>query len=85
MTGMTIHTECVDDIPLLFGFLQQMGIQETLDNIVNPHGNRMGLSIGWLSYIVSESDHRMIEVEPWAEEHIETLSALIPQTVNVKD
>jgi transposase len=75
---------------LLFSFLQQMGIQETLDTYANPHGNRQGLSIGWLttawlSYIVSESDHRMIEVEPWADEHIETLSALIPQAMDVKD
>ena len=90
MTEMTIHTEQLDDIPLLFGFLQQMGIQETLDTYDHPHGNRQGLSIGWLttawlSYIVSESDHRMIEVEPWAETHIETLSALIPQAVNIKD
>lgn len=90
MTEVTIHTECVDDIPLLFGFLQQMGIQETLDDSVDPHGNRKGLSVGWLttawlSYIVSESDHRMIEVEPWAEEHMETLSAMIPQAVDVKD
>lgn len=90
MTEMTIHTEQIDDIPLLFSFLQQMGIQETLDAYANPHGNRHGLSIGWLttawlSYIVSESDHRMIEVESWAEKHIETLSALIPQAVNIKD
>jgi transposase len=90
MTEIAIHTEQIDDIPLLFGFLQQMAIQETLDAYANPHGNRQGLSIGWLttawlSYIVSESDHRMIEVEPWAEKHIETLSALMPQAVNVKD
>jgi transposase len=90
MTEVDIHTEQIDDIPLLFGFLQQMGIQETLDTYAEPHGNRQGLSIGWLttawlSYIVSESDHRMVEVEPWADEHIETLSALIPQVVDVKD
>jgi len=90
MTEIAIHTEQIDDIPLLFGFLQQMGIQDTLDTYANPHGNRQGLSIGWLttawlSYIVSESDHRMVEVEPWADEHIETLSALIPQAVGVKD
>jgi len=90
MTEITIHTERVDDIPLLFGFLQQMGIQETLDKFVEPHGNRQGLSVGWLitawlSYIVSESDHRMIYVESWAEEHMETLSALIPQAVDAKD
>ena len=65
MAEITIYTERVDDIPLLFGFLQQMGIQEILDKFVEPHGNRKGLSVGWLitawlSYIVSESDHRMI-------------------------
>jgi len=90
MAEVMINTERIDDIPLLFSFLQQMGIQETLDTYANPHGNRQGLSIGWLttawlSYIVSESDHRMIEVEPWADKHIETLSALIPQAVDVKD
>jgi len=90
MTEITIHTERVDDIPLLFGFLEQMGIQKTLDNIVEPHGNRVGLSVGWLitawlSYIVSESDHRMIHVESWAEKHMETLSALIPKAVDAKD
>jgi transposase len=90
MAEVNIHTEEIDDIPLLFGFLQQMGIQETLDNTVNPHGNHQGLSMGWLttawlSYIVSEADHRMMEVETWAAEHIKTLSALIPQAVDVKD
>jgi transposase len=90
MTEMTIQTERIDDIPLLFSFFQQMGIQETLDTYAHPHGNRHGLSIGWLttawlSYIVSESDHRMIEVESWAEKHMETLSALMPQAVNIKD
>jgi transposase len=90
MTEVNINTERIDDIPLLISFIQQMGIQETLDTYANPHGNRQGLSIGWLttawlSYIVSESDHRMIEVESWADKHIETLSALIPQAVDVKD
>jgi transposase len=87
MTEVRIHTEEIDDIPLLFEFLQQMGIQETLDNVVNHHGNHKGLSMGWLatawlSYIVSEADHRMVEVETWAEEHIQTLSALIPKAVD---
>ena len=90
MAEVRIHTEEIDDIPLLFGFLQQMGIQETLDEIVNTHGNHKGLSMGWLttawlSYIVSEADHRMVEVETWAEEHIQALSALIPKAVDVKD
>jgi len=90
MTELNIHTERVDDIPILFGFLKQMGIQDTIDKIVNPHGNHQGLSIGWLTtawltYIVSESDHRMVEVETWADKHIQTLSAMIQQPLNVKD
>jgi transposase len=90
MTDINIHTERVDDIPILFGFLKQMGIQDTLDKIVNSHGNHQGLSIGWLTtawltYIVSESDHRMVEVETWADKHIQTLSAMIQQPLNVKD
>ena len=92
MAEVKVYTEIIDDIPLLFDFMQQMGIQRILDSIVNPHGNRQGLSVGWLttawlSYIVSESDHRMMEVESWAQKHLETLSALLPQSerVNVKD
>ncbi len=38
-----------------------------------------------LSYILSEADHRMSEVEPWAEKQIQTLSALLPEPVGVKD
>ena len=92
MTEITIHTERVaervDDIPILFGFIQKMCIQDILDKLVNSHGNRQGLSIGflttaWLTYIVSESDHRMVET--WADKHIQTLSALIPQPLDVKD
>jgi hypothetical protein len=55
-----------------------MCIQDILDKLVNSHGNRQGLSIGflttaWLTYIVSESDHRMVET--CADKHIQTLSA----------
>ncbi len=90
MTGVDIHTERIDDVPLLLNFLQQMGVQEILDSLIDAHGNRQGLSVGWLtscwlSYIVSESDHRMSEVESWAEAQLETLSRLIPQAVKVKD
>jgi hypothetical protein len=46
MTEITIHTERVDDIPILFGFIQKMCIQDILDKLVNSHGNRQGLSIG---------------------------------------
>ena len=86
MTGIEIQTERVDDIPLLIRQQHKMGIPEVLDNVLHPHGNRQGLSMGWLtagwmSYILSEADHRMSEVESWAMERTETLTALLPGMV----
>jgi transposase len=59
MAEVRIHTEEIDDIPLLFGFLQQMGIQETLDEVVNPHANHKGLSMGWRLYVTSAPVHEL--------------------------
>lgn len=90
MAEVEIHTERIDDIPLLVHLQHKMGIPEVLDSVIHPHGNRQGLSVGWLttvwsSYILSEADHRMSAVEPWAAQLMETLSALVPQPVRVKD
>lgn len=67
-----------------------MGIPEVLDDVIEPHGHRQGLSHGWLatvwlSYILSETDHRMNQVERWAEGRLESLRALVPGDVTVKD
>ncbi|HSG15349.1 MAG TPA: hypothetical protein VLE70_03370 [Anaerolineae bacterium] len=67
-----------------------MGIPQILNRVVQPHGNRQGLSVGWLtttwlSYIVSAGDHRMVEVEPWVEAQQETVSRLIPESMGPKD
>ncbi|MCH8296242.1 hypothetical protein IH992_34620 [Candidatus Poribacteria bacterium] len=70
--------------------LEQMGIPRIVDAVVLPHGNRHGLSLGWLTttwltYILSESDHRMCEVEQWAENRMQTLNRLLPVPVHSKD
>jgi hypothetical protein len=44
-----IHTERVDDVPLLVRQQQAMGIPQVLDAVIKPHGNREGLSVGWLT------------------------------------
>jgi transposase len=90
MAKVKIHTERVDDIPLLIHQQQKMGIPEVLDKVIHPHGNWQGLSVGemtmgWLSYILSEADHRMSEVESWAEPRMETLSVLLYPSVRAKD
>jgi len=85
-----IKTERVDDIPLLMWQQKAMGIPGIIDEVITPHGNRQGLSIGWtvagwLTYILSESDHRLSYVEPWVETHLSTLSRLMPMGVQVQD
>lgn len=83
MSEVKVQTEQVNDIPLLIKQQEKMGIAEILDQIVPQHGNRKGLTlgqmtVGWLSYILSESDHRLSFVEEWAEKQTNTLSRLLP-------
>jgi hypothetical protein len=68
---LTIRSERVDDIPLLLAQLDRMGVQPLLDEHFSTHGNWVGLSLGWvtvlwLTPILSEADHRLNHVEPWA-------------------
>lgn len=90
MTEVKIHSERVDDLPLLLHLQGQMGIPAVLNELLAVHGNRTGLTIGslitcWLAYLLAESDHRMCEVETWAASQLMTLRALLPEEVTVKD
>ena len=90
MTEVRIHSERVDDLPLLLHLQGQMGIPAVLNELLPVHGNRTGLTIGslitcWLAYLLAESDHRMCEVETWAASQLLTLQALLPEEVTVKD
>ena len=87
MAEVDIDTERVDDIPVLIHKQRMMGIPQVLDEVIRPHGNWQGLSVGsltavWLAYILSEADHRMCKVEPWATKRLETLSALFSEVVD---
>ena len=67
-----------------------MGICDVIDSVILPHGNRGGLSFGWLttvwlSYILSEVDHRMCDVESWSADHLVTLQKLLSFPVCQKD
>jgi len=75
---LTITTERVDDIPVLLTQSERMGIADLLDTYFQPHGNWKGTSVGmtttiWLTHIVSEGDHRMNQVQPWAATRLHTL------------
>ena len=63
--------EQVDDIPLLLSQMAQLKLNELIDEHFTQHGNWQGLSIGkvvvgWLSYLLSQGDHRLNQVEGWA-------------------
>ena len=89
-TEAEVKTYRVDDIPLLVWQQRQLELAEVLDRHIKPHGNRQGLSIGWtvvgwLSYILSQADHRLSYVESWASDQQDILEKLIPAAVSVRD
>jgi transposase len=76
--SLSIETERVDDIPLLIAQMQRMNLAELLDKHFPTNGNREGLSLGgvsviWLTHILSQADHRMNRVQEWASRRMETL------------
>jgi transposase len=84
------YIERVDDLPLLWGLLQQMRIQVIIDNIISPHGNWQGLTPGWvmtiwLMHILSEQNHCMEPVQEWVAKHQVTLRRLTGQAVRALD
>jgi transposase len=88
--NLTIQTERVDDVPLLLAQMERMGVPSLLDAHFPVHGNRQGLSLGWLStiwlaHILSQADHRLNQVRPWAETLRETLHASLPTPLRPTD
>ena len=86
----TITTERVDDIPVLLASIAKVGVAALLDEYFKPHGNWAGLSLGkvgaiWLTYILSEADHRMSHVQDWVEKRQETLRACLGADLCAQD
>src|SRR6266705_863313 len=82
--------ERIDDIPLLLAQMDRMRLRELLDRHFPVHGNWQGLSLGWtatlwLTHLLSEGDHRLNQVEPWAAAHLTTLRQCTGQFVDRLD
>lgn len=87
---LILRHERVDDIPLLLAQLDRMEVAKLLDECFPTHGNWEGLSLGqvvsvWLTFILSEANHRMSHVEPWAERRRQTLSTCLGTEVRALD
>ena len=60
-----IVTEEVDDVVLLIGHMEKIGLRKILDKHIPCHWKQRELSWGWtaviwLAYIISEGDHRKV-------------------------
>ena len=87
---LAIVRERVDDIPLLVAQLDRMGVPPLLGEHFRTHGNWVGLSFGWvtvvwLTHILSEADHRLNHVTPWAQQRLHTLRESTGQPVHPLD
>jgi transposase len=65
-----MQVERIDDIPIICSELNNLQIAELINSHFPAHGNRQGTSLGtlccaFLTYIISESDHRLSHVEDW--------------------
>jgi len=91
MAEPQITHERVDDIPLLLHVLRErLQLDQILDEQMTRHGNWQGLSFGgvtvtWLTHILTECDHFMSHVQDWANARPETLGALLGQPIRDTD
>jgi transposase len=77
---IVVKQERIDDIPLLLGMMGRMKIAEIVDRHLGEHHLHQGLSngnllVGWIGYILSQSDHRKSAVQDWANKHQQTLES----------
>jgi transposase len=90
-TAQLIRVERVDDLPVLWASLQRLGVAELLDQRYPMHHLWEGeTSFGevvcvWLCFIISRGDHRLSQLEPWAEKNLLTLQALLGKPVRSLD
>ena len=91
-TPPQVHrVERVDDIPVLLATSKRLKIDEILDRHF-PTGHRWqgDLTFGevacvWLAFITSQGDHRLCAVQPWAQRHLDTLTACLGKAVRPLD
>ena len=75
-------TERVDDIPLILAELQKSNLAALLTEQMPDHGNWKGADSGtvaviFLSYVLSQADHRTSHVEEWLSQRIHTVRACV--------
>src|SRR5437763_8786168 len=82
-----VRVEVVADLPVLWATLGRLDLPATLDRLFPAPPHWKGpLSPGevlavWLLFLLSQADHCLSHVQPWAAQHHGTLSALLGKEV----
>lgn len=79
---LNVISERIDDVPLIIEICKQLNLDEMIEKHLGTHGLQQGidngkLTIGWLSYIISQADHRMNSVRDWANKIPLVLTSLL--------
>lgn len=87
---LQVTNEPVDEVPLLLGIMEAMGIRRHIDAVLVQHQGWEGISVGtiieiWLCYILSEHDHRLEAVREWVKDRQQILNALLGITLRETD
>src|SRR5947209_9946536 len=86
-----IRVERVDDLPVLLASVQRLHLPEFIDRHFPTHHLWKGaLSRGevvavWLAFLTSQGDHRLCQLQPWAQQHLHTLHACLGKPVRALD
>jgi hypothetical protein len=87
---ISIQHERVDDVPLIIGVANKLGLADILNSTLGTHGLQQGLTngqlaVGWLGYILSQADHRKSAVREWSHTLPQTLAQLLGQSIRDVD
>jgi transposase len=85
-----VTNERVADIPLLLARQKEMGISELINRHFVPHGHWQGARPGeitmvWLTFILSEGDHRLNYVADWFDKRTKTIRHYVNETLIKND
>jgi transposase len=90
-TIRVVRVERVDNIPVLLAMMQRLRLAELLDQHYPAHHLWEGeLTPGevvcvWLTFLLSEGDHRLYKLQPWAQRNLLTLQACLGKEVRALD
>jgi transposase len=86
-----IRVERTDDIPVLLAQALHLHLAEILDrHFPTNHRWKGELTFGevvsvWLTLLISQGDHRLYQLQPWAEHHLLTLQQILTKSVRPLD